>query len=63
MEDCLFKVPRKPFEEQADIFRSMFLLPSGSHAPIEGLSDDKPLVLEGVTKKDFRAFLQVLLPP
>lgn len=56
-------MPRKPFEEQADIFRSMFLLPSGSQAPVEGLSDDKPLVLEGITKKDFRAFLQVLLPP
>ncbi|EJC98678.1 uncharacterized protein FOMMEDRAFT_143095 [Fomitiporia mediterranea MF3/22] len=63
VEDYLFKVPRRPFEDQSDIFRSMFLLPQGQSKLVEGMSDENPLVLEGISKKDFRAFLQVLLPP
>ncbi|KAL5519555.1 hypothetical protein ACEPAH_1238 [Sanghuangporus vaninii] len=63
VEDCLFKVPRKPFEDQSDIFRSMFQLPPGHDKQVDGLHDEMPLVLEGISKKDFRSFLQVLLPP
>ncbi|KAH8111838.1 hypothetical protein DFH11DRAFT_1512330 [Phellopilus nigrolimitatus] len=63
VEGCLFKVPRKPFEEQSEIFRSMFSLPQESNAMVEGMTDDKPLILDSVKKADFRAFLQVLFPP
>ncbi|THH08473.1 hypothetical protein EW145_g2676, partial [Phellinidium pouzarii] len=63
VEDTLFKVPRRPFEEQSDIFRSMFTLPLENNGQFDGISDEKPLRLEGVKKDDFRAFLQVLLPP
>ena len=63
VEDTLFKVPRKPFEDQSDIFRSMFLLPPEGNAQHDGVTDDKPVKLEGINKVDFRAFLRVLLPP
>lgn len=41
----------------------MFLLPPGTHTQVEGLTDEMPLRLEGVTKTDFKAFLKVLFPP
>lgn len=63
MEGRLFKVPRKPFEDQSDVFRAMFTLPPGQNTEVDGMSDDKPLLLETVKKDDFRAFLQVLFPP
>ena len=63
MEGKLFKLPRRPFEEQSEVFRTMFLLPPGSHAQVEGLTDEMPLRLEGITKIDFKAFLKVLFPP
>ncbi|KAI5117707.1 hypothetical protein M0805_003196 [Coniferiporia weirii] len=63
VESTLFKVPRRPFEEQSDIFRSMFTLPPENNAQFDGMSDEKPLRLDGVKRDDFRAFLQVLLPP
>lgn len=63
VEGCLFKVPRRPFEDQSDVFKSMFTLPPGQNIVVDGMSDDKPLLLENIKKDDFRAFLHVLFPP
>jgi len=63
VEGKLFKVPRKPFEDQSDVFKSMFTLPPGHNAEVDGLTDDKPIHLDNIKKNDFRAFLQVLFPP
>lgn len=63
MEGKLFKVPRKPFEDQSDVFKSMFTLPPGHNAEVDGLTDDKPIHLDNIKKNDFRSFLQVLFPP
>ena len=41
----------------------MFSLPPERNVQVEGISDERPLILEGVTQKDFRAFLKVLFPP
>ena len=41
----------------------MFSLPPERNVQVEGMSDERPLILEGVTQKDFRAFLKVLFPP
>ncbi|TDL18867.1 hypothetical protein BD410DRAFT_792853 [Rickenella mellea] len=59
----LFKVPRIFFETQSAIFKNMFMLPNGveNHDP-EGSSDANPIHLEGVKRKDFAAFLKLLIP-
>ncbi|KAI0816954.1 hypothetical protein BC628DRAFT_1333984 [Trametes gibbosa] len=63
VDDVLFKVPRRPFEEDSEIFSNMFTLPPADHpSGIEGSSDMNPLALEGVCAEEFRALLCVLLP-
>jgi len=63
VENVLFKVPRRAFEEHSDVFRAMFTLPPGQETGIDGLSDDRPLLLEGIKRDDFRSFLRALYPP
>ncbi|KIJ63372.1 hypothetical protein HYDPIDRAFT_29621 [Hydnomerulius pinastri MD-312] len=62
VEDCLFKVPRGPFETQSPVFKDMFLLPVGDQSEAEGLSDARPIRLEGVNQEDFEHFLKFLFP-
>ncbi len=40
----------------------MLTLPSGDDVEVEGSSEARPIKLEGIAKKDFRAFLRVLYP-
>ncbi|KLO13797.1 hypothetical protein SCHPADRAFT_827519 [Schizopora paradoxa] len=63
VENMLFKVPRRPFEEHSDVFRAMFTLPPGSQTETDGLSDERPLILQGIKCDDFRPFLKALYPP
>ncbi|KAI5997633.1 hypothetical protein F5J12DRAFT_895761 [Pisolithus orientalis] len=60
-ENCLFKVPRKPLEEESTVFRDMFLLPQSENEMMEGQDDAGPVVLHGVSKDDFECLLKVLL--
>ncbi|KAH8117123.1 hypothetical protein DFH11DRAFT_1473020, partial [Phellopilus nigrolimitatus] len=64
VEDCLFRVPRLAFEKESDVFKGMFLLPRGEIADseVDGSSEEKPLVLEGVKAEDFRCLMRVLFP-
>ncbi|KAL5511387.1 hypothetical protein ACEPAH_4603 [Sanghuangporus vaninii] len=61
VEGTLFRVPRHPFETESQIFKDMFEIPSDSSA--DGSSDEKPLILPGISANDFRAFLKVLFDP
>ncbi|KAF9239120.1 hypothetical protein BU15DRAFT_62137 [Melanogaster broomeanus] len=62
VEDCLFRVPREPFESQSPVFRDMFLLPVGEEGEEEGLNDSKPIRLEGVKLGDFEQLMKALFP-
>ncbi|KAH7890554.1 hypothetical protein F5I97DRAFT_1940329 [Phlebopus sp. FC_14] len=62
VEDCLFRVPRGPFETESTVFRDMFLLPTGDQDVLEGSSDANPIQLEGIKKDDFEQLLKVLYP-
>ncbi|KAJ7250484.1 hypothetical protein B0H12DRAFT_662849 [Mycena haematopus] len=62
VEDCIFNVPRYHFEHTSEIFASMLTLPAGDGVQAEGQSDQNPIVLEGISKVDFRALLKVLYP-
>ncbi|RPD55388.1 hypothetical protein L226DRAFT_538229 [Lentinus tigrinus ALCF2SS1-7] len=60
VEDVLFKVPRRPFEQES-AFKDTFSLPSPFEE--EGLTDDKPIFLGGILEEEFRALLWVMLRP
>ncbi|KLO10754.1 hypothetical protein SCHPADRAFT_832078 [Schizopora paradoxa] len=61
--DCLFRVPRRPFEEKSSIFSDMFGLPLVGQGQdnYNVCSDEEPLRLVGIKQQDFRSFLRVLL--
>ncbi len=58
----LFKVPRRRFEQESEIFRDMFALPT-SDGNVEGSSDEHPLLLEGIAEDEFRTLLRVMFRP
>ena len=62
VEDTLFKVPKRTFEENSEVFRNMFAIPCGANST-EGVSDDRPIVLQGIKLADFRTLLQVMFRP
>ena len=61
VEDCLFRVPREPLEEESTVFADMFLLPQGEQVIVEGQSDENPIVLQGIEKDEFEPLLKALL--
>ncbi|KAI0763125.1 hypothetical protein BD413DRAFT_643822 [Trametes elegans] len=62
VEDQLFKVPKRNFVDDSEVFRDMFSLPIwGTTA--EGQTDEEPLLLEGVEIDDFYVFLRVMFDP
>ena len=56
----MFKIP-KHYLTQINIFSTTFSLPPGKDG-IEGVTEEKPFVLEQICKVDFKAFLSVLIP-
>ncbi|KAH9925352.1 uncharacterized protein BXZ73DRAFT_50084 [Epithele typhae] len=64
VDGVLFKVLRKPFENESKAFGDTLELPPADHPQgHEGESDANPLRLEGVTEDEFRALLRVLFRP
>ncbi|KAL5490018.1 hypothetical protein ACEPAI_4851 [Sanghuangporus weigelae] len=61
VENVLFRVPRRSFEMESSVFKEMFELPSDGSS--DGITDEKPLTLSGITVENFRAFLRVLFDP
>ncbi|KAI0657073.1 hypothetical protein C8Q70DRAFT_289643 [Cubamyces menziesii] len=63
VEGVLFKVSRRPFEEDSEAFKSAFALPPlDSPEGIEGSCDANPIELGGVVADEFRSLLRVLFP-
>jgi len=60
VENRIFRVPRDLLELYSDVFKDMFSLPKSDNEPPDGERNNKPLVLEGIQKDDFRTFLTVL---
>ena len=62
VEDQLFKVPRRNFAIESEIFSDMFQLPVPTTAghSLDGSSDDQPLRLDGIKKSDFVQLLRVM---
>ncbi|KAG7449841.1 uncharacterized protein BT62DRAFT_610108 [Guyanagaster necrorhizus] len=63
VENMLFNVPRYHFESFSVIFKTMFALPQGDSLNVDGSSDERPLILQGVTAQEFRSLLSVMLHP
>lgn len=64
VENQLFKVPRRNFAIESEIFSDMFQLPAPTvdgHV-LDGSSDDQPLRLDGIKKSDFLQLLRVMFP-
>jgi hypothetical protein len=65
VENELFKVPRRNFAIESEIFSHMFDLPiptTGGCLSPDGSSEDQPLRLEGIKKSDFLPLLRVMFP-
>ena len=65
---CLFKVPRRKFEDDSEVFKDMFALPStdsagSTAATAEGMSDEHPLILESIDVTEFRTLLRAMFRP
>jgi hypothetical protein len=58
----LFRVPKHHFIEQSEVFRDMFELPVADDTVPDGLTDEQPLRLEGVSEVDFRQLLRAMFP-
>ena len=57
VENDLFRVHRHFFVRESVVFRYMLSIPSGSTAATEGLSDDKPILLQNVKSTDFECMM------
>ena len=62
VEGILFHVPKEELVKNSDIFASMFSLPPEEGKPAQGLDEDNPIQLAGVSANEFRALLLMLYP-
>lgn len=61
VEDQLFKVTRRMFEESSEVFSTMFSLPQGGSSSVDGSDDEHPLVLQGIKSADFENLLKAIV--
>ncbi|KAK0226434.1 hypothetical protein IW262DRAFT_766760 [Armillaria fumosa] len=61
VEDQLFKVTRRMFEESSEVFSTMFSLPQGGSSFVDGSDDEHPLVLQGIKSADFENLLKAIV--
>ncbi|EMD34251.1 hypothetical protein CERSUDRAFT_158602 [Gelatoporia subvermispora B] len=62
VEGVLFKVHRRNFENDSEVFQTMFSLPIAEGEIADGSSDEHPLVLRGIKQDDFVQLLRVMFP-
>ncbi|KAF8632494.1 hypothetical protein AX15_001861 [Amanita polypyramis BW_CC] len=62
VDNRLFKVPRRVFIHESQVFRDMFSLPAPEGTKADGLSNDQPLMLNGIKASDFSRLLKYLFP-
>jgi len=63
VEDTLFKVPRRLFENNSIVFQDMLQLPTAEGVVPDGTTEDEPLCLEGIQKTPFQQLLAVMKCP
>ncbi|KAK0459180.1 uncharacterized protein EV420DRAFT_307115 [Desarmillaria tabescens] len=61
VENRLFKIPSHYLVQHSEIFADTFGLPQGTQGP-EGISDENPVVLHGITALDFEHLLEIVYP-
>ncbi|TFK98635.1 hypothetical protein BDV98DRAFT_657828 [Pterulicium gracile] len=61
VENALFKLPLYMLATGSPLFRDLFLLPQSDNS-MEGQIDDHPIELEGIEKRDFEEFVDILYP-
>ena len=61
VENALFKLPLYMLTTGSPLFRDLFLLPQ-SDGSMEGQTDDHPIQLEEIEKRDFEEFVDILYP-
>lgn len=59
VEDCYFKIHRYFLRRDSQVFRDLFLCPSGTSEP-EGRTKETAVVLPGVTKYEMSCLLKFL---
>jgi len=62
VENTAFKVPRRNFQVNSEVFANMFKSPVAPGQVADGLSLERPLRLEGIKRSDFVAFLTAMFP-
>jgi hypothetical protein len=62
VESKLFRLPRRAFENNSEIFKDLRKLPSSPDQPEDGSSDEHPLRLEGIESHEFTQLLRVMFP-
>jgi len=62
VDECLFKVHRYYLMRESEVFSDMFALPSDqmSDSSIEGQTDDSPIVIPEVSRKELESFLSFI---
>jgi len=60
VEGILFKVARSYFEK-SKVFRETYLLGPQGEEVLDGLTDQRPLRLDGVDAKEFRYLLKAMI--
>ncbi|KAI0726910.1 hypothetical protein C8Q72DRAFT_887192 [Fomitopsis betulina] len=62
VEETLFRVHRHFLTRHSKVFADLFKLPPVAGKPGEGLTDEHPIILEGVTCRDFERLLSLFYP-
>ncbi|KAF8802650.1 hypothetical protein BYT27DRAFT_7112035 [Phlegmacium glaucopus] len=60
VQDTIFHIPKHYFTH-IGIFSTVFSLPPNEDGP-EGLTEERPFILHQISKRDFKAFLRVIMP-
>ncbi|KAH6910303.1 hypothetical protein BKA70DRAFT_1100822, partial [Coprinopsis sp. MPI-PUGE-AT-0042] len=60
--NTLFKVPSFYFRRESKVFQDMYQLPQGDAAPVDGSSEEHPLILHGIQANDLECILRVMFP-
>jgi len=63
VKNDLFRVHRHFFTRESPIFYDMLSIPAPPGTAVEGDSDDKPIVLEGIESSDFESLLWMWYDP
>ncbi|KAH6910304.1 hypothetical protein BKA70DRAFT_1220926 [Coprinopsis sp. MPI-PUGE-AT-0042] len=61
-EDTVFKVHSLYFRRESNVFQDMYQLPQGDAGPVNGSSEEHPLILHGVLAQDLECILRVMCP-